>query len=167
MSSKSDLQPEISLLSGDDGFCIRTFLARETSVNYESYDLFYREPEGIPFRWEAQPGTPRKYPQQDGLTSTTTPLSPSPLMQSLKLHPPDHEGSTMLKSSKVESFKKLVRRSIAFNRDKVQKKEPLRFGESVKDSSMFDSGSCFINGNVAGVALQVRAFELNFSRNVN
>lgn len=174
-----DQKPEISLFEGDDGFSIRRFLAREPSLN-QSSDSFYRESEGIPFKWERQPGTPKDYLQQDGLISTP-PLSPSPLMQSLKLRLPNHDeikGST-LKSSKLESFRKMVQKSIAFSRDKV--KGSLRFGElmeSVKDSSvssssssfsipwkdrgldssrdsMFDSGSCFRKDNIAGILLQV------------
>ncbi|XP_075491116.1 uncharacterized protein LOC142529467 [Primulina tabacum] len=103
-------------------------------------------------------------------------------MQSLKLRLPDHDEfkGSKLKSSKVESFKKVVQKSIASSRDRHQK-ERLRFGElmeSGKDSSvsssssssfsiprkdrgldssldsMFDSGSCCRKGNVAGILLQ-------------
>ncbi|XP_073269057.1 uncharacterized protein [Primulina huaijiensis] len=178
-----DQKQEISLFEGDDGFCIRTFLARKPSLN-QSSELFYSESEaGIPFKWETEPGTPKQYiyPQEDGLI-TTPPLSPSPLMQSLKLRLPDHDefkGSN-LKSSKVESFKKMVQKSIASSRHRYQK-ERLRFGELMefgKDSSvsssssssfsipwkdrgldssvdsMFGSGSCCRKGNVAGILLQ-------------
>ncbi|XP_073153591.1 uncharacterized protein [Henckelia pumila] len=180
-----DHEDQTPVLEGGHGFCIRTFLAREPSLN-QSFDLFYCESEaGIPFKWEAQPGTPKEYciyPQPHE-QSTTPPLSPSPLMQSLKLRLPHHD-ETKGPTSKVEStFKKMVRKSIASNRDRFQSKERLRFGEvlmeSVKDSSVNvsssssssssfsipwkdrgldasrDSGSCIrkSNGAAAGISL--------------
>ncbi|KAK6136981.1 hypothetical protein DH2020_029277 [Rehmannia glutinosa] len=133
-----------SVLQGDQ-FCISRILARETSKG-QSSRIFYRAAEGVPFKWEMNPGTP-KNPQEEDVIP---PLSPSPLMQSLGLPLPnvddhDHEPNELssLKTSIILGLRKMVKKSIIISK----KVESSRFGDSngefvsyVKDSS-FSSNS--------------------------
>ncbi|KAG8372374.1 hypothetical protein BUALT_Bualt12G0059600 [Buddleja alternifolia] len=144
------------------GFCsISRVLAREASLG-QSSRIFYRASEGVPFRWEMQPGTP-KHPQQEDVIP---PLSPPPLMQSLGLPLPnmdDHDeiykGSS-LKMSKIWSFKKMVKDRM--NLDHISKKvevlvkrrsnkeeEGSRFGDSNGELVASLKGSSFSSSSLS------------------
>ncbi|KAK6159113.1 hypothetical protein DH2020_006427 [Rehmannia glutinosa] len=147
-------QKPTSVLQGDQ-FCISRILARETSKG-QSSRIFYRAAEGVPFKWEMNPGTP-KNPQEEDVIP---PLSPSPLMQSLGLPLPnvddhDHEPNELssLKTSMIWCLRKMVKKSIIISKKveilgkRSKHQESSRFGDSngefvsyVKDSS-FSSNS--------------------------
>ncbi|KAL0339960.1 UNVERIFIED_CONTAM: hypothetical protein Sradi_4512800 [Sesamum radiatum] len=121
-------QKPVSVLQGD-GYCIGRILARESSVG-QSSRIFYRSAEGIPFKWEMQPGTPKNPQEQDVIP----PLSPSPLMQSLGLPLPnlDHDEAkeTTAKTSRIWSLKKMVKKSINLDLMRSKQHESSRFGDS-------------------------------------
>ncbi|KAL0302243.1 UNVERIFIED_CONTAM: hypothetical protein Sangu_2499700 [Sesamum angustifolium] len=121
-------QKPVSVLQGD-GYCISRILARESSVG-QSSRIFYRSAEGIPFKWEMQPGTPKNPQEQDVIP----PLSPSPLMQSLGLPLPnlDHDEpkETTAKTSRIWSLKKMVKKSINLDLMRSKQHESSRFGDS-------------------------------------
>ncbi|XP_031286138.1 uncharacterized protein LOC116144853 [Pistacia vera] len=66
------------VLEGEDCFFNRV-LSKDSSVGCSSRILYYRSPEGVPFKWEMQPGTPKDPPKEDVLP----PLSPPPAVLSL------------------------------------------------------------------------------------
>ncbi|CAI9098489.1 OLC1v1035148C1 [Oldenlandia corymbosa var. corymbosa] len=79
----------ISLLQGSDAISINRVLAREPSIGLgQSSRIYYRKPEGVPFNWEMQPGTPINRPEEEAIP----PLSPPPQVLSLGLPKPcvDH-----------------------------------------------------------------------------
>ncbi|KAL0383259.1 UNVERIFIED_CONTAM: hypothetical protein Scaly_0613200 [Sesamum calycinum] len=121
-------QKPVSVLQGD-GYYIGRILARESSVG-QSSRIFYRSAEGIPFKWEMQPGTPKNPQEQDVIP----PLSPSPLMQSLGLPLPnlDHDEpkETTAKTSRIWSLKKMVKKSINLDLMRSKQHESSRFGDS-------------------------------------
>ncbi|KAI3444164.1 hypothetical protein Pfo_000829 [Paulownia fortunei] len=155
LKNNHDEQKIVSVLQGD-GFYISRILARETSSG-QSSRMFYRAAEGVPFKWEMQPGTP-KNPQEE---EAIPPLSPSPLMQSLGLSLPnvdDHDEpkESALKTSIIWSLKKMVNKSIISDISKKvellgrrsKQQESSRFGDSneefvasVKDSSFSSNSS--------------------------
>ncbi|KAK4415309.1 hypothetical protein Salat_2638200 [Sesamum alatum] len=119
-------QKPVSVLQGD-GYCISRILARESSVG-QSSRIFYRSAEGIPFKWEMLPGTPKNPQEQDVIP----PLSPSPIMQSLGLPLPnlDHDESKE-PTSRIWSLKKMVKKSINLDLIRRSKQhESSRFGDS-------------------------------------
>lgn len=153
-------QKPVSVLQGD-GFCISRILARESSVG-QSSRIFYRAAEGVPFKWEMQPGKPKNPQEEDAIP----PLTPSPLMQSLGLPLPnlDHDDpkESSLKTSTIWRLRKMVKKRI--NSDIIKKLEILgrrskqqessRFGDSngefvtsVKDSSIFSNSSSSFSPN--------------------
>ncbi|KAL0404609.1 UNVERIFIED_CONTAM: hypothetical protein Sradi_2101700 [Sesamum radiatum] len=121
-------QTPVSVLQGD-GYCISRILARESSVG-QSSRIFYRSAEGVPFKWEMQPGTPKNPQEQDVIP----PLCPSPLMQSLGLPLPnlDHDEvkETTVKTSRIWSLKKMVKKSINLDLRRSKQHESSRFGDS-------------------------------------
>ncbi|GKV47033.1 hypothetical protein SLEP1_g53974 [Rubroshorea leprosula] len=72
-----------SISTKDDGFFSNKILSRNYSAGYSSR-IYYRSPEGVPFNWEMQPGTPKDPPKEDNLP----PLSPPPAILSLGLPKP-------------------------------------------------------------------------------
>ncbi|KAJ4709315.1 putative OSBP(Oxysterol binding protein)-related protein 4B [Melia azedarach] len=74
---------KVSLLDGEECF-FNKVLSRDSSVGYSSRILYYRSAEGVPFKWEMQPGTPKDPPKEDILP----PLSPPPAILSLGLPKP-------------------------------------------------------------------------------
>ncbi|GLT97512.1 hypothetical protein SLE2022_150710 [Rubroshorea leprosula] len=81
-TKKGGVGREASLMKGDDFFSNR-ILSRNSSVGRSSR-IYYRSPEGVPFNWEMQPGTPKDPPKEDNLPT----LSPPPAMLSLGLPKP-------------------------------------------------------------------------------
>ncbi|KAL3532799.1 hypothetical protein ACH5RR_006320 [Cinchona calisaya] len=71
-----------SVLQGD-GFYFNHILSRESSVG-QSSRMYYGRPEGVPFKWEMQPGTPKNGPEEEVIP----PLSPPPSVLSLGLPKP-------------------------------------------------------------------------------
>ncbi|XP_051120299.1 uncharacterized protein LOC127244048 isoform X2 [Andrographis paniculata] len=149
MASRSDYGEEsmtqVSVLQ--DGFCASRILSRESSIG-KSSRIYYRSAEGIPFKWESMPGTP-KHPQEDDVVP---PPSPSPLMQSLGLSLPnvDHDKPQRvpLKTFKIGNLKEIMKRRINFDVEmmlgKKNKKKPgacVEVLEVVKDSSVSSSAS--------------------------
>ncbi|CAK9137958.1 unnamed protein product [Ilex paraguariensis] len=72
----------VSVLHGD-GFHFNRILSRESPVG-QSSRIYYRSAEGVPFKWERRPGTPKNLPEG----RLIPPLSPPPAMQSLGLPRP-------------------------------------------------------------------------------
>lgn len=65
-------------INGGDEFNFNRILARETSIG-QSSRVYYRSPvEGVPFKWEKLPGTPKNQPEEEVIP----PLSPPPQVQS-------------------------------------------------------------------------------------
>lgn len=142
----------VSVLDQGDEFCRNRILARKPSTG-QSSRIFYRAAEGVPFKWEMQPGT-AKNPQEEDVI---LPLCPSPLMQSLGLPLPnlDHD-EPIEKTSRIRRLKKMAMKRI--NSDIIKKveiilgrrsklQESSRFGDCneefmVKDSS-FSTYSSF------------------------
>ncbi|KAL8041039.1 hypothetical protein ABFX02_10G139600 [Erythranthe guttata] len=167
----TDDRNPISVLEGDE-FCIGRILARESSVG-QSSRVFYRASEGVPFKWEMQPGTPKNIisHQQEEVDDDDNilPICPSPLMQSLRLPLPnvtfhhDHETKeySALKKSKIWSLRKigkkvetLIGSSSSSNNNNNNNKPPLessRFGEYsssfCSDSSSSSSPSSSFSSN--------------------
>ncbi|KAJ7979454.1 putative OSBP(Oxysterol binding protein)-related protein 4B [Quillaja saponaria] len=59
-------------------------LSRNSSVSCSSHIYYYRNPEGVPFKWEMKPGTPINPPKEEALP----PLCPPPAILSLGLPKP-------------------------------------------------------------------------------
>lgn len=59
-------------------------LSRNSSMGYSSGVCYHRSPEGVPFVWEMQPGTPKDPPKD----TVIPPLSPPPAFLSLGLPKP-------------------------------------------------------------------------------
>ncbi|KAL7097444.1 hypothetical protein ACP275_10G145200 [Erythranthe tilingii] len=156
-NQETDDQNPISVLEGDE-FCIGRILARESSVG-QSSRVFYRASEGVPFKWEMQPGTPKNiiphHPEEDD-DDSILPICPSPLMQSLRLplpnvtvhHDHDTKEYSAMKKSKIWSLRKIGKKvetligSSSSSSNNNNNKPPLessRFGEY---SSSFCSDSC-------------------------
>ncbi|KAL1548837.1 hypothetical protein AAHA92_17021 [Salvia divinorum] len=148
----------VSILQGD-GICISRILARESSVG-QSSRVFYRSNEGVPFRWEMQPGT-AKNPQQE--EQVIPPICPSPLMQCLGLPLPNlDEPSPPLKTSKIWRLREVVKKRITTDiikkvrgiRNKEQERS--RFSSTtttsrVVDVSMDDSPFCCSPWNIPAI----------------
>ncbi|KAL5769204.1 hypothetical protein ACOSQ2_015987 [Xanthoceras sorbifolium] len=79
----NNLGRKVSVLEGDELFSNK-LLSRNSSVGYSSRILYYRTTEGVPFKWEMEPGTPKDPPKEDNLP----PLSPPPAVLSLGLPKP-------------------------------------------------------------------------------
>ncbi|KAG6705740.1 hypothetical protein I3842_07G195100 [Carya illinoinensis] len=71
-----------SLLRGDE--FNHKILSRNSSVGYSSRIYYHRSTEGVPFKWEMQPGTPKDPPKDEGIP----PLIPPPAVLSLGLPKP-------------------------------------------------------------------------------
>ncbi|KAL3628129.1 hypothetical protein CASFOL_027175 [Castilleja foliolosa] len=137
----------VSVLKGDE-FCISRILAREASKG-QSSRIFYRSAEGVPFKWETGPGTPKNPQEADHIF----PLSPSPLMQSIGLPLPnvdDHDHKTKkprLKVAIITRLRKMAKKNYISD---IRKKMEILGGSwrskqqkgSVKGSS-FSSNSSF------------------------
>ncbi|KAL6525486.1 hypothetical protein OROHE_015793 [Orobanche hederae] len=162
----SEEQKPVSVFQGDEQ-CISRILSRDASIG-QSSRIFSRRAQGVPFKWEKNPGTP-KYPQE--VEDQIPPPSPSPLMQSLGLPLPsnvngldrDRHGTneSALKKSIIMGLRKMSKKNIISDiiskkveilgkwRSSDRKKESSRFGDSngefvgsVKGSS-FSSNSSF------------------------
>lgn len=72
-----------SLLQAGDEFNHK-ILSRNSFEGYSSRIYYPRSTEGVPFKWEMQPGTPRDPPKDEGIP----PLSPPPAVLSLGLPKP-------------------------------------------------------------------------------
>lgn len=75
------MQTAFSVLKGEE-FSISKILARESSVG-QSSRIYYQNTtnEGVPFKWEMQPGTPKNPPRVEIIP----PPTPPPAVQSLAL----------------------------------------------------------------------------------
>lgn len=143
--------PGVSVLQGD-GICINRILARESSVG-QSSRTFYRSAEGVPFRWEMQPGTP-KNPQQ--VEHFIPPICPSPLMQSLGIPLPnldcdDDNDDPASKTSKVWRLREVVKKRIKMN-------DILGRRSKQKESSTFSSPFSTTNRINADVSMDHAPF---------
>ncbi|XP_010265443.1 PREDICTED: uncharacterized protein LOC104603170 [Nelumbo nucifera] len=72
----------LSLLQGDEQFFNR-IISRDASNGFSSR-IYFRSGEGIPFKWEVQPGKAKSQPE----TESIPPLSPPPAIQSAGLGRP-------------------------------------------------------------------------------
>ncbi|CAJ1941840.1 unnamed protein product [Sphenostylis stenocarpa] len=80
-------------------------LSRRSSLGCSSRNSYYRSGEGVPFKWEMQPGIAKEQPKDD-----LPPLSPPPALLSLGLPKPcipDPKPSTR---SRLRFWKKRVKR---------------------------------------------------------
>ncbi|GAY37163.1 hypothetical protein CUMW_026930 [Citrus unshiu] len=100
-------QRKVSLLEGED-FFFNKVLSRGSSVGCSSRELYYiSNTEGVPFKWEMQPGKPKEPPKEDIIP----PLSPPPAVLSLGLpkpaieEPPSNNKASILKSIKLMFWK--------------------------------------------------------------
>ncbi|PIN12851.1 hypothetical protein CDL12_14533 [Handroanthus impetiginosus] len=160
LKNNHDEQNTVSVLQGN-GFRMSRILARESSVG-QSSRMFYRAAEGVPFKWETQPGTPKNLQEDDIIP----PVCPSPLMQSIGLPLPnvedDDPNETDLKTSKFWRLRKIMRKRMNFDiSEKVEMlvrrnkhKESSSFGDfnkefvdSVKDSRFSSNSSSFSSRN--------------------
>lgn len=149
-------QKPVSVFLGD-GVCINRILARSESSVGKSSRVFYRSNEGVPFRWEMEPGTAKK-PQEE---ETIPPICPSPLMQSLGLPLPnlDHPIEPPLKtSSKLwrlrEMEKKRFKNHIIKKVHVFSKKQESSRFSSVRDVSMVDGPFCCSPWNTPPILVQ-------------
>ncbi|CAA3018971.1 Hypothetical predicted protein [Olea europaea subsp. europaea] len=129
-------QNQISVLLEGEGF--NRILARESSVG-QSSRMFYRHAEGVPFKWEMQPGTAKNPPEKDVIP----PLSPPPLIQSLGLPLPqvDEPEEAGSKHSRIwHNWKKMLKKSSQNNSSS--------FGDSDEEfaaNSSSSSSNCHIS----------------------
>ncbi|KAI3440095.1 Auxin-responsive protein [Psidium guajava] len=96
-------------------------LSRNSSAGYSSRVCYGRTPEGVPFEWEMQPGTPKNPPKEQDLP----PLSPPPAVVSQGLprpciicEDPPKESTTW---SKLMFWKKVKIHKRSHNKSKGQK----------------------------------------------
>ncbi|XP_042044932.1 uncharacterized protein LOC121790906 [Salvia splendens] len=158
-----------SMLEGD-GLCISRILARESSVG-QSSRVFYRSNEGIPFRWEMQPGT-AKNPQQE--EQVIPPICPPPLMQCLGLPLPnlDEPEPPRLKTSMIWRLRKVLKKGITTNMIKKvrgirnKEQESSRFSLT-SDVSMVDSPFCCSPWNIPAILEEgnTRIYYCNIHKN--
>ncbi|KAH6779457.1 oxysterol-binding 4B-like protein [Perilla frutescens var. hirtella] len=161
-SDDDDDQKAVSVLQGD-GVCMSRILGRESSsVGKTSSRIFYRSGEGVPFRWEMQPGT-AKNPRED--EDVIPPICPSPLMQSIGLPLPnlDHDEGDFKRSKKMrrrlremvnkgmsscDIIKKVAVDIISGRRSKHQ---PESSSRRVLDVSMVDGPFCCSPWNIPAI----------------
>lgn len=87
-SDQKIVKKPISLLEGD-GFYFNRILSRDSSVGQSSRIYYQNVTEGVPFKWEKQPGTP-KNPQQN---EAIPPPTPPPAAQKVGRFRPPKEPS--------------------------------------------------------------------------
>ncbi|KAJ8767315.1 hypothetical protein K2173_017359 [Erythroxylum novogranatense] len=75
-------QKLVSVIQEDD--YMKRVISRNSSVGCSSRVFYYRSSEGVPFKWEMQPGTPKDPQKEDAIP----PLSPPPAILSLGLPTP-------------------------------------------------------------------------------
>lgn len=112
-----------------ENMSISKILSRRSSLGCSSRNSYYRSGEGVPFKWEMQPGVAKERPKDD-----LPPLSPPPALRSLGLPKPcipDPKPSTR---SRLRFWKKRVKR-----------------GKSKKPSQV-----CFQEEDVSGLDMLVR-----------
>ncbi|KAG6770076.1 hypothetical protein POTOM_025743 [Populus tomentosa] len=76
-------EKKTSVLQGDNFFFNRV-ISRDSSVGFSSRRLYYRSAEGVPFKWEMQPGTP-KDPSKEEIIP---PIRPPPALLGIGLPKP-------------------------------------------------------------------------------
>ena len=91
-----------SVHQGDNFFSGRV-ISRNSSAGCSSRIFYNRSAEGVPFKWELQPGTPRDPPREEIIPA----LSPPPAMLSLGLRKPcrDMEGTKTSMRSRFRFWK--------------------------------------------------------------
>lgn len=80
-----DQRRSFSLLRGD-GLYFNRIISRKSSVG-QSSRIYYRTGEGVPFKWEMQPGTSKNQPEEE--STPFPPLSPPPQLQNKLLPLPN------------------------------------------------------------------------------
>ncbi|KAJ6914167.1 hypothetical protein NC651_016429 [Populus alba x Populus x berolinensis] len=76
-------EKKTSVLQGDNFFFNRV-ISRDSSVGFSSRRLYYRSAEGVPFKWEMQPGTPKDPSKEDIIP----PIRPPPALLGIGLPTP-------------------------------------------------------------------------------
>ncbi|KAF7838040.1 hypothetical protein G2W53_006522 [Senna tora] len=124
--------------------CLNKILARNGSMGCSSRIYYYRSSsEGVPFKWEMQPGIPKHTPNQQELL--LPPLSPPPAILSLGLPKPSISQEAKPCSStwaKLWFWKKRNRRSKEVKELEGVNNVGLEYGsdsESVTMASPFES----------------------------
>ncbi|WVZ10100.1 hypothetical protein V8G54_014630 [Vigna mungo] len=79
-------------------------LSRRSSLGCSSRNSYYRSGEGVPFKWEMQPGVAKERPKDD-----LPPLSPPPALLSLGLPKPCVPDSKSSSPSRLRFWKKRVK----------------------------------------------------------
>ncbi|GAB4853566.1 hypothetical protein Ancab_017757 [Ancistrocladus abbreviatus] len=93
-----------SVLQADEFFCNR-ILSRQSTVGCSSR-IYYRNSDGVPFKWEQQPGKPIDPPTEDAIP----PLSPPPAVLSLGLPKPCIDELKAPKRRRAWLWKKIKRK---------------------------------------------------------
>lgn len=146
MDDQEQEKRPVSVFQGD-GVCINRILARSESSVGRSSRVFYRPNEGVPFRWEMEPGTAKK-PQEEEIIP---PICPSPLMQSLGLPLPnlDFDVEPPLKTtSKLWRLREMVKKR--FNNNHMIKKVYVFSKRNKKQESSRFSSVCDVSMVVDG-----------------
>ncbi|KAM0036595.1 hypothetical protein Hdeb2414_s0014g00428251 [Helianthus debilis subsp. tardiflorus] len=135
-------QTLFSILKQED-FSTSKILARESSVG-QSSRIYYQNTtnEGVPFKWEMQPGTPLNPP----LEEVIPPPTPPPAVQSLALPLPkvvDHDGSKNRLSLKFWSWKKLSKK-LRLHTDDQRGQHCTKFNKHATNYSDGDSDAEFV-----------------------
>ncbi|PWA70587.1 hypothetical protein CTI12_AA286730 [Artemisia annua] len=133
-------QTSSPVLKGE-AFSISKVLARESSVG-QSSRIYYQNTtnEGVPFKWEMQPGTPVNPP----LAEIIPPPTPPPAMQSLALPLPKHvdDHPKDLLSWRFWSWKRLKKNFRPKTHD--ERRRCTRFNKHVTNYSDGDSDAEFV-----------------------
>lgn len=144
-----------SVLQGDKLFFDK-MISRNSTVGCSSRIFYCRSAEGVPFKWEMQPGTPKDPPKQEIIP----PLSPPPALLSLGLRKPCieiEEPKASMRSrfkdlwkhvKKNQGRKKPQERSVHGSSDKFERFE-FYSSDSLCNSSFSSSSSVSfsINGH--------------------
>ncbi|KAF9662626.1 hypothetical protein SADUNF_Sadunf18G0073900 [Salix dunnii] len=93
-------EKKTSVHQGDNFFSNRV-ISRNSSAGCSSRIFYYRSAEGVPFKWEMQPGTPRDPPGEEIIPA----LSPPPAMLSLGLRKAPCRDMEETKSSMRSRFR--------------------------------------------------------------
>ncbi|MCD9638740.1 hypothetical protein HAX54_022879 [Datura stramonium] len=125
-------------MSGEALF-VSKILSRMSSVDHSSHS-YYRSTEGIPFKWEMQPGTPIHTPQNEVIP----PPSPPPMIQSLALPKPcipHHQEETDKTTSTWGRIKRMIKTTDHQKELSFRQQQSSHRGDVVLSSSSSSSSS--------------------------
>ncbi|KAG9130034.1 hypothetical protein Leryth_012802 [Lithospermum erythrorhizon] len=135
--SKRQQKSKGSILQGDGNYFYKILSREASSDGHSSHKSSYRPHEGVPFKWEMQPGTP-KININCAEEEIIHPPSPSPLMQSQGLpnKPPDCRGYSRPSGWLRKTLKIIQRSASKFVQTSGKKKSvPRIIGGSTRELS--------------------------------